>query len=189
MIASESLKMLFCSSALKCSRRHVCVYKRNKKTPCHKKIQLLALILLSLLCPLMSLIMLLAIPRYLAILPRCSIVKEGSHLYLFSVLALPSGASAVVCGYRNNSGCNYWPVVFRVRDTIYALCVRLGPDFLLLWGWRTWLLLWKTLTDQIKKHCFHIRKMSNILPWCVSLWFTQPLTLYRKMTIWRCWII
>lgn len=49
------------------------------------KSQLIALILVNFLCPLMSLIMLLAIPRY-------GTVKERSHFYLFSVLALPSGA-------------------------------------------------------------------------------------------------
>lgn len=57
---------------------------------------LLALIFLSLLYLLMSKIMLISMSVY-------SIVEEGSHLYIFSVLALAFGAAAVVCGNRNNS--------------------------------------------------------------------------------------
>lgn len=86
--------------------KKTCAYMGGIRKLPATKIQLLALILLGLWCPLMSLIMLLAITRY-------STVKEGSHLYIFSVLALLSGAIAVVCGYRNNSWWNYCLVVFR----------------------------------------------------------------------------
>lgn len=90
--------MLFCSLALKHSRRHICMYGGEKtySKETATQIQLLALIVLSLLSPLMSLIMLIPMPIY-------SIVEEESHLYIFSVLALAFGVVAVVCGYKNNS--------------------------------------------------------------------------------------
>lgn len=98
MVASENLTVLFCSLALKHSRRHMCMHGAGKtySKETATQIQLLALILLSLLSPLKSLITLIPLPIY-------NIVEEESHLYIFSVLALVFGVVAVVCGYRNNS--------------------------------------------------------------------------------------
>lgn len=134
MVASDNLTTLFCLSALKHSKRHMCMYGGKKQIPRKlpaTQIQLLALILLSLLYPLMSLIMLIPMPVY-------NIVEEGSHLYVFLSLGTSFWSSCCCLWTQEQLLVKLLPSSFQIwGHHVFFTCRFRSPFFVFVGYWRT----------------------------------------------------